>query len=285
MSHTCPSFPLELEREIFEIAATHHPETMPTLLLVAQIEPLLYRTLVVGRTTLVLGRIAARRLDPANLLHLQPAKWKHVQHLLALDSHSDLLPVLPLCVHVERLGLRGEDPSMLTALEAMPLALQHLAFIKCSTLDAIDPSRPLYRTLTHLDMFAGTEGRPLDFQFAQLPALTHLGMHGDRPPPFFFDLLQSCPRLHVLVSKIWFWSSWNRMQAHRPIDVDLRFVMMFTQAGLHNSVQDWALGTQGGKDFWARAELFIDKRRRGKSNQPHDSGSKTRTKFEELPKL
>ncbi|KAJ7241585.1 hypothetical protein C8J57DRAFT_1368910 [Mycena rebaudengoi] len=268
MSHPCPSIPLELEREIFEIAATHHPETMPTLLLVAQrvlqwIEPLLYRTLVVGGRTLVLGRITARRLDPANLLHLQPAKWKHVQHLLALDSHSDLLPVLPLCVRFERLGLRSEDPSMLTALEAMPLALQHLAFIKCSTLDAIDPSRPLYRTLTHLDMFAGTEGRPLDFQFAQLPALAHLGMHGDRSA--------SCPRLHVLVSKIWFWSSWNRMQAHQPIDVDLRFVMMFTQAGLHNSVQDWALGAQGGKDFWARAELFIDKRRRGEIIPPPPS--------------
>ncbi|KAJ7241629.1 hypothetical protein C8J57DRAFT_1526790 [Mycena rebaudengoi] len=150
MSHTCPSLPLEIEREIFEIAATHHPEKMPALLL---IEPLLYRTLVVSRT-LVLGRIAARRLDPADLLHQQPAKWKHIQHLLAWDSHSDLLPVLPLCGHAERLGLYGADPSMLTALEAIPLAFQHLLFINSSTLNAIDPSRPLFRTLTHLDMFS-----------------------------------------------------------------------------------------------------------------------------------
>ncbi|KAJ7241564.1 hypothetical protein C8J57DRAFT_1477695 [Mycena rebaudengoi] len=190
LSHTCPSFPLELEREIFEIAATRHPETMPTLLLVAQhvlqwIEPLVYRTLVVGRT-LVLGRIAARRLDPANLLHLQPAKLKHILHLLVRDSHNDLLPILPLCGHVERLALYGADPSMITALEAMPLALQHFSFMNSSTLDVIDPSRPLFRMLTRLDMFAWTEGQKLDFQFAQLPALTHLGMHGDRSPPFFF---------------------------------------------------------------------------------------------------
>ncbi|KAJ7241570.1 hypothetical protein C8J57DRAFT_1560745 [Mycena rebaudengoi] len=235
MSHTCPSFPLELEREIFEIAATHHPETMPTLLLVSQrvlewIEPLLYRTLVVRRTTLVLGRIAARRLDPANILHLQPAKWRHVQHLLAWESHSDLLPVLPLCGHVERLGLHGADPSMVTALEDMPLLVQHLSFINISTLDAIDPSRPLFWTLTHLNMFAGIEGQPLDFQFAQLSALTSLGMHGGRHPPFFIALLQSCPKLHVLVSKIWIRTSWNRRQAHQAVDIDLRFMMMFTEA-------------------------------------------------------
>ncbi|KAJ7256444.1 hypothetical protein C8J57DRAFT_1344697 [Mycena rebaudengoi] len=176
MSHPCPSIPLELEREIFEIAATHHPETMPTLLLVAQrvlqwIEPLLYRTLVVGRTTLVLSRIAAQRLDPADLLHLQPAKLKHVQHLFLWDSSSDLLPVLPLCVHVEWLGLRSEDPLILTAFEAMPLALQHFSFINSSTLGAIDPSRPLFRTLTHLDMSAGAEGQPLDFQMLNCPPL------------------------------------------------------------------------------------------------------------------
>ncbi|KAJ7241539.1 hypothetical protein C8J57DRAFT_1368824 [Mycena rebaudengoi] len=236
MSHTSPSLPLELEREIFEIAATHHPETMPILLLVAQ-----------------------RVLQ----WHLQPAKLKHIQHLLLWGYYSDLLPVLPLCVHVERLGLRSEDPSMVTAFEAMPLALQHSSFINSSTLDAIDPSRPLFRTLTHLDMFAGTEGQPLNFQFAQFPALSHLGMHGARPPPFFFDLLLSCPRLHVLISKIWFWSSWNRMQAHQPIDADPRFVMMFTEASINHDIQDWTLGAQGGKNLWARAELFIDKRRRG----------------------
>ncbi|KAJ7255550.1 hypothetical protein C8J57DRAFT_598003 [Mycena rebaudengoi] len=197
MSHTFPSFPLEIEREIFEIAATHHPETIPTLLLVAQrvlqwIEPLLYRTLVVSRT-LFLGRIAARRLDPADLLHLQPAKLKHIQNLLVWHYGSDLLPVLPLCGHVERLGLRSDDPSMLTVLEAMPLVLQHLSFINSSTLDDIDPSRPLFRTLTHLDMFACTEGQKLDFQFAQFPALTHLGVHGDRSPPFFSPFSRAAP--------------------------------------------------------------------------------------------
>ncbi|KAJ7241614.1 hypothetical protein C8J57DRAFT_1560829 [Mycena rebaudengoi] len=291
MSHTCPSFPLELEREIFEIAATHHPETRPTLLLVAHrvlqwIEPLLYRTLVVGRTTLVLGRIAARRLDPANLLHLQPAKWKHVQNLLAWDSHSDLLPVLPLCGHVERLGLYGADPLMFTALEDMPLAVQHLSFINISTLDAIDPSRPLFRTLTHLDMFAGIEGQPLDFEFAQFPALTHLSMHGDQRPPFFLALLASCPRLHVLVSNIR--PYWNRQQAHQSINIDMRFVMMFTEINL---ARNFAFGRVTG--HWARraGKIFglvpsslpingdVEK-----SNQPHDSGLKNRTRFDELPK-
>ncbi|KAJ7255619.1 hypothetical protein C8J57DRAFT_1517912 [Mycena rebaudengoi] len=236
---------------------------MPTLLLVAHrvlqwIEPLLYR---VGRTTLVLDRIAARRLDPANLLHLQPAKWKHVQHLLAWDSHSDLLPILPLC-GLERLGLRNEDPSMLTALES-----------------------PSVRTLTHLDIFAGTERQPLDFEFAQLPALTHLGMHGGRRPPFFFALFASCPKLHVLVSNIWIWTSWNRRQAYQPIDVDLRFVMMFAQTSVNKLVENWTLsmGAQGGKDFGLVPSSLLINADEGKSNQPHDSGLKNQTRFDELP--
>jgi hypothetical protein len=150
---------------------------------------------------------------------------------------------------------------MFTALEDMPLAVQHLSFINIFTLDAIDPSRPLFRTLTHLDMFAGIEGQPLDFEFAQFPALTHLSMHGDQRPPFFLALLASCPRLHVLVSNIR--PYWNRQQAHQSINIDMRFVMMFTEINVNRFVEDWSLGAQGGKDFWARAELFTDKRRRG----------------------
>ncbi|KAJ7241626.1 hypothetical protein C8J57DRAFT_1526786 [Mycena rebaudengoi] len=72
-------------------------------------------------------------------------------------------------------------------LKDMPLPVQHLSFINIFTLDAINPSLPLFQTLTHLDMFAGIEGQPLDFQFAQLPALTHLGTHGDRRPPIDAD--------------------------------------------------------------------------------------------------
>jgi hypothetical protein len=53
MSHTCPSFPLELEREIFEIAATHHPETRPTLLLVAHRVLQWYGIILLARNLIV----------------------------------------------------------------------------------------------------------------------------------------------------------------------------------------------------------------------------------------
>ncbi|KAJ7255562.1 hypothetical protein C8J57DRAFT_1655051 [Mycena rebaudengoi] len=144
---------------------------------------------------------------------------------------------------------------------AMSKGSDSLVFINISTLDAIDPSRPLFRTLTHLDMFAGIEGQPLDFEFTQFTALTHLRMHGDRRPPFFIALLARCPRPHVLVSNIH--PYWNRQQAHQSINIDMRFVMMSTGINVNLFVEDWSLGAQGGKDFWARAALFIDKRRRG----------------------
>ncbi|KAJ7241651.1 hypothetical protein C8J57DRAFT_1369050 [Mycena rebaudengoi] len=265
MSPTCPSLPLELEREIFEIAATHYPQTMPALLLVAQrvlrwIEPLLYRTLVMGRE--------GCRLDPTALLHIQPATLKHVQNLLVWGTftcRSDLLRVLPLCGGVQRLAFfeTASAPPVLPALEKMQLPVQYLSLITTSALDLLDPTRPLFRMLTHLDMIDGVAEGPLDFNFAELPALTHLSMHGDRRPPFFFALLVSCPRLHVLVSKIWIWTSWHRRRAHQSTDVDPRFVMMFLRALPNLWVDDWKVGATGGNDFWARAELFIDKRRRG----------------------
>ncbi|KAJ7241578.1 hypothetical protein C8J57DRAFT_1244530 [Mycena rebaudengoi] len=135
---------------------------------------------------------------------------------------------------------------MFTALEDMPLAVQHLSFINIPPLDAIDPSRPLFRTLTHLDMFAGIEGQPLDFEFAQFPALTHLSMHGDRRPPFFLALLASCPRLHVLRTGHW---------ARRAGKI---FGLVASSLPINGDVE--------------------------KSNQPHDSGLKNRTRFDELPK-
>ncbi|KAJ7259208.1 hypothetical protein C8J57DRAFT_1515284 [Mycena rebaudengoi] len=249
MSHTCPSFPLELERDIFEIAATHwHPKTMPTLLVVARrvrqwIEPLLYRTLVMGREGCL--------LNPTALLHIQPTTLKHVQNLLVwntLACRSDLLRVLPLCSGVQRLAFFDipNAPPVLPALEQMPLPVQYLSLIKTSALDLIDPTRPLFRTLTHLDMIDGIVERPLDFNFAELPALTHLSM------------------LHVLVSKIWIWTAWYSGQAHQSTDVDPRFVMMFLRPFPNLWVDDWTVGATGGNDFWTRTELFIDKRRRGK---------------------
>jgi hypothetical protein len=44
-------------------------------------------------------------------------------------------------------------------------------------------------------------------------------------------------------------------------------------------IADWTLGAKGGKDFWARTELFIDKRRLGEI-EPGKCYSPTLTAFE-----
>ncbi|KAJ7209409.1 hypothetical protein C8J57DRAFT_1484284 [Mycena rebaudengoi] len=265
MSLTHPSLPPEpsllppeLEWKIFEIAATDHPKTIPTLLLVARrvlqwIEPLLYRTLVMGQQN--------SRLDPAALLRLQPARLKHIRHLLSCNEFTfrDLLRALPLCEGLQTLQVH--NMWILAPLQKMQLSVQRVSIIRSEDLRYLsDPSLPPFRTLTHLEMIGGND---VDLNFTQLPALTHLSFYTARPPPSFFHRIANWTTLRVLINKIWVRASWNKRHEHQSTNVDPRCVLMFLSARQSLWVEDWIIGAAGGKDFWARAELFIDKRRRG----------------------
>ncbi|KAJ7241540.1 hypothetical protein C8J57DRAFT_1560675 [Mycena rebaudengoi] len=249
-----PSLPLDLEREIFEIAANRHPQTIPALLLVAQrvlkwIEPLLYRTLVFRPES-----PAAFWPEPAKL-----AKYVQNMFIWATPRHVDFaLRVLSSCSGIRKLMLFQPHRTILPALEKMQL--RQLTVVDLQGLfgiTAIDPGRPLFRALTHLHLL----DRPNQLNFAELPALTHLCLPNYPGLDSILSTLANCSRLRVLVNMFW-----TRREVRRCSNLDLpiddpRFVLISLSS--EEFEEDWKLGAKGGRDFWFHAENFVARRRCG----------------------
>lgn len=93
---------------------------------------------------------------------------------------------------------------------------------------------------------------------AQLPSLTHLAIHYGFH--MLDELLTSCKKLEVMV-----FLHPSRIPAGQRIYLnsvgDPRFLFMALPA--LDQVDDWVRGTRGGMDFWARADAFVAKKRRG----------------------
>ncbi|KAJ7256099.1 hypothetical protein C8J57DRAFT_1517822 [Mycena rebaudengoi] len=237
-----PAFPPELEQEIFEIAATDIPESMPQLIRVARrvsvwIEPLLFRTLILT---------VPYQLDPTALRHAiekHPAKFaKYLQNFLDWENHYDKewsLRTLSLYSGIRNLTLFYADSGM-----APP-----------ST-----PPRPLFQTLTHLNLWDSNRQFLTELPFAQFSALTHLSVNNLNPQfsPFLTSTLRNCARLCVLVN-MWLIPFEPGNETHHSVD-DPRFVLMWLSNDEYT--EDWKVGVEGGNDFWIRAELFIAKRKR-----------------------
>ncbi|KAJ7213795.1 hypothetical protein C8J57DRAFT_1483330 [Mycena rebaudengoi] len=150
---------------------------------------------------------------------------------------------------------------MVPALEAMQLRRLSVVLLDLVESSPVDPSRPLFRTLTHLDLWDSDTEFLTGLPFAQLPALTHLSisnLHTENSP-FIVSTLRDCTRLCVLVSmQTGPFEPDN--ETHHSVD-DLRFVLMWLSNDEY--IEDWKVGVDGGKDFWVREELFVAKRKRG----------------------
>ncbi|KAJ7255977.1 hypothetical protein C8J57DRAFT_1186198 [Mycena rebaudengoi] len=256
-----PAFPPELEREIFEIAAIDIPQSMPQLVRVARrvcvwIEPLLYRTLIVTAPWSDALRLA---------IEIHPAKSaKYLRDFLAWEYYSDKewpLRILSLCSGIRNLTLFYANSAMVTALEIMELRRLSVVLLDLIGGSSVDPARPLFRTLTHLDLWDADIEFLTEMPFAQFPALTHLSVnHLDAEySPFLSSTLRHCTRLCVLVNMQM--SPFDPdNEAHHSVD-DPRFVLMWLSNDEY--AEDWKVGVEGGKDFWVHAELFVAKWIRG----------------------
>ncbi|KAJ7255660.1 hypothetical protein C8J57DRAFT_1345374 [Mycena rebaudengoi] len=257
-----PSFPLDLEREIFQTSAAEHPEMMPTLVLVAHrvlqwIEPLLYRTLLLMQDS--------PRDKTALLLAIQrtPAKFtKYVQNLLVWPGEASphgecAMLLISLCSGISRLALLYPKPTMLPALDNMRLdhLFVSLSFLFGHTSDPgeINFDRPLFQALTHLGLL---DDRLIDgLPFAQLPALTHLCVTEQHDLQPLLSILKKCEKLCVLVNMYG-----SQVDFEQDFVDDPRLVLMTLSP--EEYMTDWVAGTKGGQDFWARAEMFVVKQRR-----------------------
>ncbi|KAJ7209398.1 hypothetical protein C8J57DRAFT_1401892 [Mycena rebaudengoi] len=202
MSYTYSYLPPELERKIFEIAATDHPKTIPTPpsgCSTGPSVPLLYRTPVMG---------------PVMTL-----------------TFRDLLRAIPLCEGLQTLQLF--NVGILGALQKMQLRVQRVSIIKREDLQSID--------LASLPSTAADSLRLALARIANWTTLHVWSIRSGTPP------------------------SWDRRRdsEHQSTYVDPRCVLMFYPTEPGPWVDDWEVGAAGGNDFWARAEVLINKRRRG----------------------
>ncbi|KAJ6598394.1 hypothetical protein DFH09DRAFT_1131675 [Mycena vulgaris] len=265
------TLPVELEREIFETTALIHRNTIPVLLRVARrvliwIEPLLYTVIPTDRERVVK---AVQRAMQAKL----PSFFRdNVRHLWLNPSISmsdeELYDLLRLCPRLVSFACLGDfsSPVLLPILQGMSEVRRWSGALEdlFGSRAAIDLGNPFFRTITHMDIFDTISNSDLQIcpSLADMPALTHLCLndnlsYGDN---FLRRVLTQCPHLQLLVNFLHTSDiDIARGIAASPPVADVRFVVY-----LYDSYWDeWYNGARGGDDFWATADAFVERKRRG----------------------
>ncbi|KAJ7189799.1 hypothetical protein GGX14DRAFT_580418 [Mycena pura] len=264
-----PAFPLDLEREVFEMAALCHPGTIPTLLCVCRrvcewTEPMLYRILFLSRALSNKAQIAAASSKSKTFLH------KAVRHVLVPPvcylPGTKIEALLAKCsgaTNLILLGLFGEVVE----------AIQHMRPTKLSVANpipglALGLDHPLFTNVTHLDLFhayvlleetkcAWEQWRSL----ASLPMLTHLAISPRLARGILPGLLAECQLLTLVV--IGFWDAGYMAVAVELVQAlrvaDPRVVVHVAL----NFLADWQDAAYGADDFWARGDRFVVCKRNG----------------------
>ncbi|KAJ6476697.1 hypothetical protein C8R47DRAFT_657358 [Mycena vitilis] len=279
--------PIDLEREIFEIAALSRPLGIPNLMLVAWriktwVEPLLYRTVVVWRSGRYASPPAAIAGHPIfyrkNLLPIialkSPSFLKDsVRHFLIHqipDDDTEGQSILSLCTGIENLWIFEIYPHLLPLVNDLPLKRLHCGFYCLLALQRLDFTRRLFSRLTHYEVIDYPS--EADFEvwrgLALIPNLTHLAFNGLSCLFLLPFVLEECRSLQLLVVLNGDNGGAERVADHadgRKLLRDPRFVVMQCE----EYEKDWQMGAATGADYWARAEAFVALRRSGEIDPLH----------------
>ncbi|KAF7369305.1 hypothetical protein MVEN_00258400 [Mycena venus] len=270
MSSDClPFLPPELEREIFETAAQLYPETIPSLFLLARrvhewIGQIKYRTVTsIGRRSSCSFRV----LQQAIRSNSRPLSFfgNHVQHLCVIDvtAEEELLEVLSACVGIRNMTVIHRATGISVLHRFAVLRPRRLGIYLEPLLKATNICRPMFTFVTHLDVWdlPFEEGHHITSWpplFTLFPALTHIAMSESGVLPLGSDALALLTQLEVIVV-----TSSEPLKDLPPVD-DVRFMYIPLESMAYPEYEvDWIAGTQGGTDFWARADAFVAKKRRG----------------------
>ncbi|KAK7051902.1 hypothetical protein R3P38DRAFT_3255153 [Favolaschia claudopus] len=277
-----PILPPELEREIFETAAIRHPKVIPTLFLVSRrvhdwVECVKYRTILPAGREAELGVDTQMLCSDVQLLRAIQSESKpesffcdRVKHLFAQDiTASQFRTLLSACKNIDILAVltshRAEAQPMfeLQALHPCRLGIEISDLIPSLPQDA--HFHPILTSVTHLDLYDVKHRDDFIGNLALLHTLTHLSLwNGSASVAEMSAVLSKCRRLEALVDM----HAGVPKDAHptfeddAPCTAEVRFVSISLNDDAY--LRDWVVGTQGGIDFWARADAFIIRRRHGK---------------------
>ncbi|KAJ7029358.1 hypothetical protein C8F04DRAFT_1116694 [Mycena alexandri] len=263
------SFPLDIEREIFETTAIRYRKSIPTLLRVCHrvhtwVEPLLYAALHISKANDSI--LAVLRSKPATFLQ---NAVRHVFLHHTADTKEVNQEVLSTCSGIINLVIdRGFDLDLLPILDTMHLRRLDLYVPPIGSQWAHSILKhPLFFSITHLSFYQNHNDDPEPSkwddwsQLAALPALTHLCLSEDISS-VFPETLNKCRRLVLAVTLFWTRAFRTRAIAfvQRLAFTDARFLVMVTPNAV---TSEWQMGARGGDDFWVRAEKFIARRQAG----------------------
>ncbi|KAJ7438925.1 hypothetical protein B0H11DRAFT_2254240 [Mycena galericulata] len=259
-----PVFPPELEREIFEICAQSRPVSIPKLMLVAQVEPLLYRIMAVNWDQPPSGFPQYTVDIVLRAIHSKPpgffdAAVRHLMLWLSDEYEYDAEPILAACTGIHNLMITEAPDSWLPLIVSLPLTRLYIDF--APFMEAVSSKHTLCWHLMHLDLTSTVKDpNSTCAALVALPQLTHLSFFDSKFVPVCARLLESCICLRVLACRTP--HALTPMRQYLPaLTQDVRFVLAgaFFDADVY--AEDWHLGAQGGADYWIQAEVFIAKRR------------------------
>jgi len=266
------AFPVELEREIFELCALSEPGLIPKLMLAAQrakewLEPLLYRIIALGRRVpLTAGFPSFNDELLSSVIRRKPPSFfqSAVRHLMLyiIPIPDVVLAVVAVCTGVMDLWLLDIHDAWIPLIES--LSLRRLCAWHFDLFSKLRPTHRVFSRLTHLRL--GYNFKDVGSTCIALPALphlTHLSLADDDAfAPICLRMLESLRHLCVLIFFQYDTTVSVDNEALPLLAHDVRFVVMT----LDNFATDWHAGAQRGTDYWSRAEIFIAKRRTREMN-------------------
>ncbi|KAF9483105.1 hypothetical protein BDN70DRAFT_874154 [Pholiota conissans] len=282
--------PAELEREIFEIAASISPESILSFVLLARrfriwFEPELYRIIRSGED----GRVVPPPLydDEKEIRHRSPARnvlqrfkraapirdskvlrlerlrqfgpW--VNHILLQNRTAhEIKQVLEACPNVSNLALwiiHGSCTPLISTLENLPqlnrLSFDPTSFFVNFTPDfSVEFDQPMFRNLTHLEIINVSSSWTKWRQLALLPKLTHLALANVADQTFIDRILNECALLEVFV--MFYMDLYTLGDLVSLVQKDPRVVLLLSVV---DHLAHWEDGARGGTDFWVTAERKV----------------------------
>lgn len=265
-----PVFPPELEREIFEHAATLYPNVILNLLVVARVRPMLYRTIMVKPGAPPLAAFM-RIIDamPASSSFFRDSVHNLFVHQTPWLA-AELQTILATCPGITNLAMMSTTPAVLPLLASKRLTRLALSLAQLfgSGPGGLLPhlAHPIFAHTTHLGLFDYVQNEAAWGAFARLPALTHLCLHSFVHRAQLRSVLTKCPRLQVLVNMHTNTEpEWGLADicGRLKLGDDPRFVLIALDQSVNAYARDWETGRRGEKDFWFLADAFVEKKRRG----------------------
>ncbi|KAK6977989.1 hypothetical protein R3P38DRAFT_2665522 [Favolaschia claudopus] len=280
-----PRAPLELERRIFEIAATQNGGDIPRFMRTAWrvrewTEPLLYRILFFRLTpTVPFGPVVVPIEDrhwlpyipfPAflTLLSVKPTSFfeRHVRHIFidaGIEAYSLVLyiVILTACSHITDLYILHPPTPDYIPIICRLHSLRRLAIqaVPLFAPNQVNFGSALFRNITHLQLLDFDDYLPqhLGEQLALAPCLTHVS----------FSVFFNVPALHTRVRTntqlqciVFLDAGWPSVDLAAPLEIPDDRVVVIRHT---NFFTEFFRGSRNGDDYWGLAEAFIHAKRQG----------------------